>query len=218
MQNRKVALATIVGIVLFIADINTGFISLTLGIPSIFLIVFVVGIIAGDGVSGFIAGILTEGLSITLLAAIPQILMPEYSFESDNILTRMIVIMMISVAYGTHLATDPIPWVVAPIIILLLLIIAPMFFAIALLFGPLGGLVGKAIYSRLLGPSEPDQGIREPPYDSGLAPEPSEPPSEDPPEQQAVPEMEGEPLETEGETTEGIGTHKQVDEDTEERR
>jgi hypothetical protein len=198
MHKLKVLFATIVGIVLFIVDFNTGFIGLTLGFPSIFLIVFIAGIIAGDGVSGFVAGFLTEMLGVLLVALVPHVLVPGYVFAADDIFTRIIVVMMISVAYGTPWATDPVPWIAGLFLIIILFIIAPIFFGMALLMGPLGGLIGKAIYARVLKPEE-ERVVTQP----APTPQPSTLP-EDAPEQEYVPEAEGEPLETEEEEEESL--------------
>lgn len=150
MHWKKILFATIVGIILFIADIKTGFIAFSLGgIPSIFVIVFVVGILAGDGGSGFVSGFLTELLGVGLLATIPQILIPEFTFAAQDVFTRMLVIMALSVSYSTSYGTEPVPWFVGIVIVAILVLVAPFVFAFALLFGPIGGLIGKPIHSRI---------------------------------------------------------------------
>ncbi len=153
MQWKKVLFATIVGIILFIVDIKTGLIAFSLGgIPSILLIVFIVGILAGDISGGFVAGILTELLGVGLLAVIPQILIPEFTFSATDILTRMFVIMALSVSYSTTYGTEPVPWLVGIVIVIILIFLAPIVFAFALLFGPIGGLIGRFIYPRIFKP------------------------------------------------------------------
>ncbi len=154
MQWKKVLFATIVGIILLIVDIKTGFIAFSLGgLPSIFLIVFIVGILAGDISGGFVAGILTELLGVGLLAVIPQILIPEAtSVVATDILSRMWVIMGISVAASTTYGTESVPWLVGLILSLFLVLLAPFIFGFALLFGPIGGLIGRFIYPRIFKP------------------------------------------------------------------
>ncbi|MFW9838334.1 MAG: hypothetical protein ACFFE7_12495 [Candidatus Thorarchaeota archaeon] len=217
MHRLKVLIATIVGLFLFITDVVTGWMGLTLGFPAVFIIVFIVGIIAGDGVSGFVAGLLTEFLGVFLLAAVPQILMPGYEFASDNILVCMFVIMLISVAYGTRLATEPMPLIEGLVSLLVLIIITPFVFLFALILGPIGGLGGKAIYSRF-SETTPEREKKQ----DFAAEGPSishEPPPADVPEEEVTPEMEGDALEAEGETessTSGFDTHQQVSEDRDE--
>ncbi len=187
MQWKKILFATIVGIILFIVDIKTGFIAFSLGgIPSIFLIVFIVGILAGDVSGGFVAGILTELLGTLLPAVIPQILIPEYTFTETEILFRMWIIMAISVSYSTTFGTEPVPWLVGIVLVALLVLLAPFVFAFALIFGPLGGIIGRFIYPRIF-KAEPA-----PARVPSQEPQPSAPlpPQEEPMEDTLVPEEE----------------------------
>ncbi|OLS26871.1 MAG: hypothetical protein ThorAB25_20860 [Candidatus Thorarchaeota archaeon AB_25] len=192
MQWKKVLFATIVGIILFIADIKSGFIAFSLGgIPSIFLIVFIVGILAGDISGGFVAGLLTELLGTGLLAVIPQILIPEFTFTETEILFRMWIIMAISVSYSTTYGTEPVPWLVGIVLVALLVLLAPFVFGFALIFGPLGGLIGRFIYPRIF-KSEPA-----PTRVPAQQPQPSAPPppQEEPMKDTSFPEEEPAPQE-----------------------
>ena len=177
MQWKKVLFATIVGIVLLIVDIKTGFIAFSLGgIPSIFLIVFIVGILAGDISGGFVAGILSELLGVGLLAVIPQILIPEASFATTDILSRMWIIMGISVASGTTYGMEPVPWIVGILLLAILVLLAPFVFGFALLFGPIGGLIGRFIYPRIFKPEgAPVRAYAQVPQPVPPAPEPPAP-------------------------------------------
>ena len=194
MQWKKVLFATIVGIILFIVDIKTGIISLSLGgLPSIFIIVFIVGILAGDISGGFVAGILTELLGVGLVAVIPQILIPEYVFTATDILSRMWIIMGISVSYGTTFGTEPVPWLVGIILVAFLILLAPFIFAFALLFGPIGGLIGRFIYPRIFKPEgAPVRAAAQEPVPAPPAPEPPAP-QEAPQEEVVVEEPEDSP-------------------------
>ena len=194
MQWKKVLFATIVGVILFIADIKTGFIAFSLGgIPSIFLIVFIVGILACGAGAGFVSGILTELLGVGLLAAIPQILIPEYTFAATDILTRMWVIMAISVSYSTSYGTEPVPWLVGIVLAALLVLLAPFVFAFALIFGPIGGLIGKPIYSRIFKTEPAPVSVPSQAPQPSAPPQPQETPMEDTPapeEEPSTPDSE----------------------------
>ncbi len=148
MQNRKIAIATIIGIILFITDLKYGWIAYPLsGIPSIFLIVFIVGIIAGDGGSGFVSGILAEVLGVLIVALLPEILSPEFTISGADVFSRMWAIMILSVSYSVRFESEPI--IVIFLWLILLVWIAPLIFGMAILFGPLGGFIGSFIYSRV---------------------------------------------------------------------
>ena len=193
MQWKKILFSTIIGIILFIADLKTGFIAFSLGgIPSIFLILFVVGILAGDASSGFAAAILTVLLGVGLPAVIPQILIPEYTFSTTHVLSRMWIIMGISVAYSTTFGSEPVPWLVGIVLIALLIIFAPFVFEFGLLFGLMGGLIGKPIHSRIFKteaapyrapPQQPPPPVAPPPQDEPME-EPSAFEDEEPEEEE----------------------------------
>jgi len=202
MQWKKVLFATIVGIILFIVDIKTGIISLSLGgLPSIFIIVFIVGILAGDISGGFVAGILTELLGVGLVAVIPQILIPEYVFTATDILSRMWIIMGISVSYGTTFGTEPVPWLVGIILVAFLILLAPFIFAFALLFGPIGGLIGRFIYPRIFKPEgAPIRASAQVPQPTPPAPEPPAP--EEVPQEEVIEEESEDPSSLESEPSE----------------
>ncbi|MGY5863664.1 MAG: hypothetical protein RTV41_03620 [Candidatus Thorarchaeota archaeon] len=194
MHKLKVLFATIVGMILFIADIKTGFIAFSLGgIPSIFLILLIVGILAGDISGGFVSGILTELLGVGLLAVIPQILIPEATFTTTNILARMWIIMGISVASSTTYGMDPVPWIVGIILLAILILLAPLVFAFALIFGALGGVFGRVIHPRIFKPEgTPVRAAAQEPVPAPPAPEPPAP-QEAPQEEVVVEEPEDSP-------------------------
>ena len=189
---------------------NTGLISFSLfGIPSIFLIVFIAGIIGGDAASGFVSGLITELGGVFLLALIPEILLPAHEITTTDIFLRMLIIMAMSVGYATSYATEQIPLIIAPLIIALLVLFSPLIFGMALLFGLLGGLIGKPIYSRGSKPKAAKR--REPPVSGGPPvtggpPATGAPPAGGVPAQGVVPQAEAEPLDTEVEMSESDDT------------
>jgi hypothetical protein len=194
MQWKKILFATIVGTILFIVDIKTGFIAFSLGgFPSIFLIVFIVGILAGNASGGFVAGLLTELLGLGLPAVIPQILIPEFTFAAPEIWARMWILMALSVSYSTTYGSgEPVPWLVGIVIVALLIVFAPIVFGFALLFGPLGGLIGRFIYPRIFKPEgAPVRATAQPPQPSQPAPEPPAP--DEAPQEEVVEEEVEEP-------------------------
>ncbi len=192
MQWKKVLFASIVGIILFIVDIKTGFIAFSLGgIPSIFIIVFIVGILAGDISGGFVAGILSELLGVGLLAVIPQILIPEATnVIATDILSRMWLIMGISVSASTTYGMEPVPWLVGIILLAFLFLLAPFVFGFALLFGPIGGLIGRFIYPRIFKPK--DAPLYVPSQDPPPTPPAPEPPAPEEVSQEEVIEEKSE--------------------------
>ncbi|MHA2234020.1 MAG: hypothetical protein ACXABH_01640 [Candidatus Thorarchaeota archaeon] len=153
MQWKKMLFATIIGIILFITDMNFGWMSSLLGgVWTVFIIVFIVGILAGDISGGFVAGFLTLFLGVGILAVIPGLLNPEFGIAATDILSRMWLIMGLSLSYSARFPDAPVPWVETLVIVILLILLAPFVFAFALLFGPIGGLFGRFIYPRIFKP------------------------------------------------------------------
>jgi hypothetical protein len=205
MQWKKALVAIIVGILLFMSDILFGWMSVNIsGIWTICIVMFIVGIIAGDFSGGFVAAFLTELLSVLLLVLFPQILVPGATITADNLFSMMWLVMGLSLSYHLRFPDEPVPWYEAILIFALLVLFAPFVYAMALLFGLLGGGIGKIIYPRIF--KQEGTPIRA----TTPAPQPGppvshEPPPEDSPEPQVAPEEEGEPLETEEEDSDESG-------------
>ncbi|MFW9910568.1 MAG: hypothetical protein ACFFEF_18580 [Candidatus Thorarchaeota archaeon] len=192
MQWKKMLFAIIVGIILLITDMMFGWMSVYVGgIWTLFLIVFIVGVIAGDISGGFVAGILAELLGVLLLAIFPEIFFPEITISATDILSRMWLVMALSLSYSTRFPDAPVPWIETLVIIILLIALAPIVYVMALIFGPLGGLIGRFIYSRVSRPKEAP--MRAPSQE----PQPSAPPpsSEEPLEESSDSESEWDPEE-----------------------
>jgi len=153
MQWKKALIAIIVGTILFMSDILVGWMSVNIsGIWTIFIVMFIVGIIAGDISGGFVAAFLTELLSVLLLALIPQILVPGATITATDLFSMMWLVMGLSLSYHLRFPDEPVPWIESLVIIALLIILAPFVYAMALFFGPLGGLVGRFIHPRIFKP------------------------------------------------------------------
>lgn len=194
MQLKKMLLAIIIGVVLFITDMRFGWISVyTGGIWMIFLLLFIVGILAGDISGGFIAGLLTELIGVGLLALIPSILAPEAIITSTDLFARMWAIMALSLSYSARFPSAPVPWIEGLVIVILLIVLAPLVYAMALFFGLLGGVFGRIIHPRIFKPKDaPVHVPSQEPQPAHPAPEPPAPLDEDVPEVEEVEEDLGE--------------------------
>jgi hypothetical protein len=192
MQWKKVLFAIIIGIILFITEFNFGWMSFGLGgLWAVFIIVFIVGILAGDFSGGFVAGLLTLFLGVGILAVIPAIVNPEFGIAATDILSRMWLVMALSLSFSARFPDAPVPWVETLVIVILLILLAPIVYAMALLFGLLGGGIGKIIYPRIFKPEGAPVRATAP------TPQPSAPPApqEEPVEDTSFPEAEPAPQE-----------------------
>ncbi len=194
MQLKKVLLAVIIGIILFITDMLYGWISVSLGgVWTLFIIILIVGILAGDISGGFTAGLLTELIGVGLLAISPEIFFPEVTITATDIFSRMWLVMSLSISYHMRFPDAPIPWIEGIVIIALLVVLAPFVYAMALFFGFLGGVIGRLIHPRIFKPKEAP--VRAPSQaQAPSAPPPPKEPVEDTyvPEAQPAPEEEPE--------------------------
>ncbi len=177
---------------MFITEFNYGWMSFGLGgLWAVFIIVFIVGILAGDFSGGFVAGLLTLLLGVGILALIPALVNPEFGIAATDILSRMWLVMALSLSFSTRFPDAPVPWVETLVIVILLILLAPIVYAMALLFGILGGGIGRIIYPRIF----KSEGA--PVRAAAPAPQPSAPPApqEEPMEDTTFPEPEPAPEE-----------------------
>ncbi|MFW9767347.1 MAG: hypothetical protein ACFFF9_08220 [Candidatus Thorarchaeota archaeon] len=178
MQWKKVLIAIIVGIILWMSDILYGWMSVNIsGIWTIFIVMFIVGIISGDISGGFVAAFLTELLSILLLVLFPQILVPGATITASDLFGMMWLVMGLSLSYSLRFPDEPVPWIEGLVIIALLIILAPFVYAMALFFGLLGGIFGRFIHPRVFKPKGASTPI--PSQQPQQAPPPPQPPAPD---------------------------------------
>ena len=177
MQWKKVLFATIIGLILYITEFNFGWMSFALGgLWAIFIIVLIVGILAGDISGGFVAGLLTLLLGVGILAVIPALVNPEFGIAATDILSRMWLVMALSLSFSTRFPDAPVPWVETLVIVVLLILLAPIVYGMALIFGPIGGLIGRFIYPRIFKPEgAPVRATAQEPQPAPPAPEPPAP-------------------------------------------
>ncbi|MFW9981719.1 MAG: hypothetical protein ACFFE3_07370 [Candidatus Thorarchaeota archaeon] len=153
MQWKKVLIAIIVGIILWMSDILFGWMSVNIsGLLTIFIVMFIVGIIAGDISGGFVAAFLTELLSVLLLVLFPQILVPGATITASDLFGMMWLVMGLSLSYSLRFPDEPVPWIEALLIIAILIILAPIVYGMALFFGLLGGLIGRFVHPMIFKP------------------------------------------------------------------
>ncbi len=194
MQWKKMLFATIVGIILFITDMNFGWMSYWLGgVWMVFILLFIVGILAGDISGGFLAGLLTVLLGVGIIALIPEIFLPGFTISEPNILFRMWIVMAFSLSYRVRFPDAPIHWIEGIVLIAILILVAPLVYLIALVFGLFGGLFGRFIYPRIFKPEgAPVRAAAQEPVPAPPAPEPPAP-QEAPQEEVVVEEPEDSP-------------------------
>lgn len=147
LKRLNVLIATIVGVALFLLDMKTGLISYIFVIPSVITIAIITGIVALDVGEGVLAALLYMVIGITIIVFLHPLILPEWGELSDSVLTKFIVVMMYSILYSFDFSSWP--WLLAPLVIALLFILAPIIYGIALMLSVLGGFIGRGLAGQL---------------------------------------------------------------------
>ena len=187
MQWKKIIFAVVIGLILFFTEMLYGWISASLGgIWTLFIIVLIVGILAGDISGGLVAGLLTELIGVGTIAIIPGFFFPEITITATDILGRMWLVMSLSISHSLRFPDEPVPWVEAIVLVVLLVLLAPIVYAMSLIFALIGGLIGRSIYPRVFKP----KGAPTPSPSQKPQPSVMPPPQETPMEDTSAPEEE----------------------------
>jgi len=142
MRQKEVLVASIVGIAMFITDLKFSWLSMYLGtIPGLFVIAFVVGVLATD-ISGGLLSAFTALLGGLLVSVVffqylyPELWSPEATMSG---------LFMFVVLYSIRnlLPDREVSLVEAITMILVLIIVAPIMYAISIGIGAIGGIVGR---------------------------------------------------------------------------
>ena len=84
--------------------------------------------------------------------------------------------MALSLSFSTRFPDAPVPWVETLVIVVILILLAPIVYGMALIFGPIGGLIGRFIYPRIFKPEgAPVRATAQEPQPAPPAPEPPAP-------------------------------------------
>lgn len=167
-MNRELLLAVIVGIVLFLSDFTTSWLtSLSAHIPVIFIMAIIIGIIAGKHTDGLFATGLTWVISIPLGMLITPLVYSEY-VSQDTTLFGLFLFVPIWTLRGTfnfQLEGNVIEALVTGLVLLMIIILlAPAIYVTSLIFGLLGGWIGHVLRGFIhresqLGDISPDERV-----------------------------------------------------------
>ena len=148
-MNREFLLAVIIGVTLFLSDFAIGWLtSITGRFPVIFIIALIIGIVAGKHVDGLLATALTWLVSIPLGMAITPLVYSEL-ISPDVSLFGLFLFVPLWELRGTfnyQFEGNFIEEVIVGFAYLLIIIfIGPAIYVASLVFGLLGGSIGKLI-------------------------------------------------------------------------
>ncbi|TFG27014.1 hypothetical protein EU527_19065 [Candidatus Thorarchaeota archaeon] len=149
MVGRDFLFAVLIGVCLFLSDFVTGWLtSISAGIPVIFIMAIIIGIIAGTVTNGLFATALTWIISIPLGILIAPVVLPEYIGPDADLFVLAIFVPLWALrgtfnyqSEGNFLET-----IIAGLGYLVIIIfIGPVIYVVSVTFGILGGVIGKLL-------------------------------------------------------------------------
>ena len=142
MRQKEVLVASIVGIAMFITDMKFSWLSMYLGtIPGLFVIAFVVGVLATDISGGLLSAFISLVGGVTVSAVFFQYLYPELWSPEATLSGGLMFIVLYSIR--NMLPDREVSWVEAITMIVILIVVAPIMYAISIGIGAIGGVVGR---------------------------------------------------------------------------
>ena len=142
MRQKEVLVASIVGIAMFITDMKFNWLSMYLGtIPGLFVIAFVVGVLATDISGGLLSAFISLVGGVAVSGVFFQYLYPELWSPEATLSGGFMFIVLYSIR---NLYPDrEMSLVEALTMIVVLIVVAPIMYAISIGIGAIGGIVGR---------------------------------------------------------------------------
>ena len=146
MGRRELLLSIVVGVVLFVSDARIKYLQAVLGpVPPIWVIAVVVGIIAGDLKGGVVGtlGAMVLGVGIIVVGA--PVLFPEWFVTEVTTMGLVLGSMTEAVLNTVTWLFEDVTGIAALLAVVLVVFGVPMIYLFALVFGVIGGVIGRMI-------------------------------------------------------------------------
>jgi hypothetical protein len=151
MRQKEVLVASIVGIAMFITDLKFSWLSMYLGtIPGLFVIAFVVGMLATDIGGGLLSAFVALVGGVVVSVAFFQYLYPELWNPETTLLGILLFVPMYSLR--NMFPEEEMSLVEAITMVFILLIVTPVMYAISIGIGAIGGIAGRLLRERIIEP------------------------------------------------------------------
>lgn len=158
-KRTQMLVAILVGVTIFVTDFIYGWLTFLTGpFPVIFVMAFIIGLIAGNGTKGVLATIISWAIGLGLGYVFAPILLADFMGPDTTELGLIFGILMWPLrGYYDSFNVDNVFQAIGLIIVSLFL--TPVIYLISLGVGGLGGLVGKFVRKRVsdTGPLEGSQ-------------------------------------------------------------
>ena len=157
MRPKEMLVAIIVGTIMFITDMKFNWLSMFLGpIPGLFVIAFLVGVIATDVVSGLMSVFLTEVTGVAISVAFFSYLFPEY-WNPETTLAGVILFVVVYSVRNLFSDEEMSP-VEAIGMLVVIILLTPMAYGFCIVLGAIGGIVGRLLRENII-----ESRVRHPP-------------------------------------------------------
>ncbi len=142
-------LALILGIVLFVSDLFIGWLTALTGrFPVVIVMGFIIGLVARRGIEAVLASVLSWSAGIVISVLIGMVAYPG-QIPPDATLVGLLLTAAVMALRGTFQFEYEGPWIIAlPVIIIYMLIIfvvTPAIYLMAVVTSMVGGIVGHAL-------------------------------------------------------------------------
>ena len=142
MRQKEVLVASIVGIAMFITDMKFSWLSMYLGtIPGLFVIAFVVGVLATDISGGLLSAFISLVGGVAVSGVFFQYLYPELWSPEATLSGGFMFVVLYSIR---NMYPDrEMSLAEAITMLVVLIIVAPIMYTISIGIGAIGGVVGR---------------------------------------------------------------------------
>jgi hypothetical protein len=140
------ALGSITGASLLIADMKFGFLTTLLaGIPSIIVIAFISGLISGDISGGTVAGLLSGAGGVLGSLVLSPFVFPEWGPPPPDLPSQIMWALGSSIAQSSFAAIQGLGALLAALGAILSILITIILFGVTTLAGAIGGIIGRIL-------------------------------------------------------------------------
>ncbi len=149
MRQKEVLVASIVGIAMFITDLKFSWLSMYLGtIPGLFVIAFVVGVLATDIGGGLLSAFVALVGGVAVSGAFFSYLFPEY-WNPETTLAGVILFVVVYSVRNLFPDEEMSPAEAIGMFIVML-VLTPMAYGFCMVLGAIGGFVGRLLRENII--------------------------------------------------------------------
>ncbi len=154
VYGRRMALGSVVGAGLVIADLKYGVLTAVLGgFPSILVIAFLSGLISGDISGGTVSGLLGGAGGVLGSIVLSPFVFPEWGPPPPDLPSQVLWALGSSIAQSSYAVIEGLGALLAALGAILTILISIILFGLTTLAGAVGGIISRILTSLFKKPS-----------------------------------------------------------------